>query len=321
MPLVSQSEYRAPFLFSNRHVQTVYPTLFRKVPGVDYVRERIDMPDGDFVDLDWSSVGSNRVGIVLHGLEGDSTRAYVAGMVKALNRRRWDAVVFNFRGCSGECNRRVRFYHSGDTEDLHAVVSHVLSKAKYSELAMIGFSIGGNMVLKYLGERERKAASLISKAVALSVPCDLADGAREMDRWFNRLYLKRFLRMLCDKVRMKALIMPESMDGSGCGRLKNFKQFDDRYTAPIHGFASAEDYWEKASCKPCLPAIRTPTLLISAADDPFLPDSCYPVEEARANPKIFLEIPKKGGHVGFVAFNDGGEYWSESRALAFLEEA
>lgn len=318
MPLVSSSSYRPPLLFSNPHLQTVFPSVFRRVRGVDYERIRIDTSDGDFLDLDCARTGSDRVAVLLHGLEGNATRAYVLGMVRALNRNGWDALAMNFRGCSGECNRKLRFYHSGDTQDLRTVLSHVEEQEHYSEIALIGFSIGGNIILKYLGEYGSTVPSLVRKAVAFSVPCDLTSSSYKLAEFANKIYLKRFLRLLHQKIQMKMEIMPERIDDAGFGRIKNFQDFDDRYTAPIHGFKDALDYWNKASCKPFLPQIAIPTLLVNSADDPFLPKPCYPISEAQANPFLFLEIPRSGGHVGFVQFNARGEYWSESRALSFI---
>jgi predicted alpha/beta-fold hydrolase len=318
VPVITESTYRTPRLFTNPHVQTIVPSLFRKVNDVHYKRERIDTVDGDFLDLDFSRVGSDGVVIVLHGLEGDTSRAYVLGMVKAFNKSGWDVVALNFRGCSGECNRKLRFYHSGDTMDLHAVVTYVSDRYRYSRIALIGFSLGGNVVLKYLGEQGGSHESPVEKAVAISVPCDLAASSNTIGSRSNWIYMKRFLRMLRKKIRMKMLFMPELIDDHGYEAIKNFKDFDDRYTAPLNGFRNAEDYWEKSSCKPFLSGISVPTLLINAADDPFLPDLCYPREEAHANPFLFLDIPKHGGHVGFVTFKQQGEYWSETRAVSFV---
>ena len=183
-----------------------------------------------------------------------------------------------------------------------AVISHVTANEKYSELALIGFSLGGNVILKYLGERGTQTNSLITKAVAFSVPCDLESSSNHLAGSANRIYLKRFLRLLRKKIRMKMAIMPEQINDHDYKTIKTFKEFDDRYTAPMFGFSGAEDYWRKASCKPFLASISIPTLLINAADDPFLTDLCYPTEEAKNNPRFFLEIPKFGGHVVWVQF-------------------
>lgn len=320
MPVISPSSYRAPVMFSNPHVQTVFPSVLRRVTGIKYSRIRIDTPDGDFLDLDTSSVGSERVAIVLHGLEGDSTRSYVLGMVKALNKGGWDAAALNFRGCSGECNKKLRFYHSGDTGDLQTVISHLTALRRYTEMALVGFSLGGNVVLKYLGEQASGVPAFIRRAVTISVPCDLTSSSQKLAQPVNRLYLKRFLRMLREKIRMKMALMPDLISDAGYDSIKSFKEFDDRYTAAMHGFENAEDYWEKASSKPVLHDISIPTLLINAADDPFLTEQCFPIEEAQESPFLFLEIPDHGGHVGFVTFNREGQYWSESRAVAFLKD-
>jgi predicted alpha/beta-fold hydrolase len=316
--LIADSTYRTPWFCSNPHVQTIVPSLFRRVSGVSYRRERIETPDGDFLDLDWSEMGSRKVAVILHGLEGDSSRAYVRGMVKALNRNGWDAAAVNFRSCSGECNRRLRFYHSGDTEDLRTVINHIGVQRPGAEVALIGFSLGGNVVLKYLGDRENHVHPAVKKAVAFSVPCDLKASSLRLAEPSNRIYLKRFLRLLHKKIHMKMAVMPDKINDSGFHRIKTFKDYDDRYTAPIHGFADAEDYWAKSSCKQFLIGISVPSLLVNAQDDPFLPDPCYPVQEAEQSPHLCLEMPIHGGHVGFMTFNQRGEYWSETRTVEFL---
>ncbi len=319
MPVLAHSSYASPWLLANGHVQTLLPSLFRKVGGVAYQRERIATPDGDFLDLDWAVNGARRLAVIAHGLEGDSQRAYARGMVKALSRNRWDVVVWNARGCSGEPNRVLRFTHSGATEDLQTVISHVTDCRDYEEVALIGFSLGGNLTLKYLGERGRELDPRIKKAVAFSVPCDLQSSSLQLAGLANQLYMRRFLLSLRKKIRAKMKTMPGKIDDRDYGQLRTFKDFDDRYTAPIHGFSDAEDYWRKCSCRPVLKNISIPTLLINARNDPFLAEPCYPVSEAGANPNLHLEMPASGGHVGFITFNHQGEYWSESRAISFLK--
>lgn len=319
-PVVNQSNYKAPMLCSNPHVQTIIPTLFRKVPGVTYQRERIDTPDDDFLDLDWSRVGAKRLAIVLHGLEGDASRPYMKGMVKGLNRRAWDVLALNFRGCGGEPNRKLRMYHSGETEDLQTVIQHVANLSHYSELALVGFSLGGNAILKYLGEQGAGVPGFIKAAVTMSVPCDLKACSVRLAELTNSPYKKRFLRMLRKKIEAKSLIAPDKISLDGYDKIKTLKEFDDRYTAPLHGFKDADDYYRKSSSKQFLMGIAIPTLLINAADDPFLSTSCYPTEEAKMNPNLFLEIPKHGGHVGFMTLDHDGEYWSETRVAYFFEQ-
>lgn len=318
MPLIAHSSYRPPPFLNNGHLQTLFPTLFRRVRGIAYRRERITTPDKDFVDLDWAEGGARRVAVLAHGLEGNSKRHYVLGMVKALRKHGWDAVVWNARGCSGEPNRMLRFTHSGATEDLESVLAHITITNRYSEIALIGFSLGGNLTLKYLGERSETLDGRIRKGVAISVPCDLSSGSIQLARRTNRIYMHRFLIGLRQKIRLKMKRMPGKIDDSGYKQIRTFKHFDDRYTAPLHGFKDAEDYWQQCSCKPFLTQIDVPTLLINAQNDPFLGEPCYPIEEAKANPNLHLEMPESGGHVGFVTFNRQGEYWSETRTVAFL---
>jgi predicted alpha/beta-fold hydrolase len=292
--------------------------LFRKILGVRYVRERIITPDDDFIDLDGSFIDSDKAAIILHGLEGHSQRSYVLGMIKAFNRRGWDGVAFNFRGCSGETNRRLRSYHSGATEDLHTVVTHLLQKKSYRRLSLVGFSIGGNLTLKYIGERGADLSDRINGAAAISVPCDLESCSRQLAKPSNRLYMKRFLKMFHKKIRLKMKIMPGKIDDRGFASIRTFIAFDERYTAPIHGFSNAKDYYSRSSCKPFLSGINIPTLLLNALDDPFLPNECYPVEEAKNSRHVFLETPHCGGHAGFIAFNPAGEYWHEQRIATFI---
>ncbi|MEE9121492.1 MAG: alpha/beta fold hydrolase [Syntrophobacteria bacterium] len=321
MPIITQSSYVPPIGFRNGHIQSLFPTLFRRVKGVTYERERIWTPDDDFLDLDWSRVGARRLAIITHGLEGSSERWYILGMVRAVNRNGWDGLAWNMRGCSGEQNKKLRSYHSGASEDLHAVIQHVIADQEYSSIALVGFSLGGNMTFKYLGERGQRVNPAIARAVACSVPCDLASGAEKMARFSNKFYMKRFMRMLHEKIKAKMRIMPGRISDEGYHQIKTFKEFDDRYTAPINGFRDVDDYYRQASCKQFLHNLTIPSLLVNAKNDPFLAEPCYPIEEAKANPNFFLEMPESGGHVGFISFNKKREYWFESRVVSFLNEA
>ncbi|MFV1995202.1 MAG: YheT family hydrolase [Verrucomicrobiales bacterium] len=320
VPYIETSSYCPPFGFGNGHLQTIYPALFRRVPRVAAARERIETPDGDFLDLDWSARAGRRRSLVVisHGLEGDSSQAYVQGMAGAFLRRGWDALAWNFRGCSGEPNRRARFYHSGATEDLGAVLTHVFATRNYAQVALVGFSLGGNMTLKYLGDLGDEADSRLCGAVAFSVPCDLASSAEKLAGFSQRLYMRRFLKGLRGKIRKKMESHPQEVTDEGFDRVKNFHDFDGAYTAPLHGFESAEDYWERCSCRRVLEQIRVPALLVNAVNDPFLGSGCFPREEAKASEHFFFEAPRGGGHVGFVSRDRSGEYWSESRAAEFF---
>jgi hypothetical protein len=317
MPLVDGSSFRPHPLLPGGHLQSIVPTLFRRVGGIGYERVRIDTPDGDFLDLDCSRVGAGRAVIVAHGLEGGSRRAYVLGMVKAFNEAGWDAVAWNFRGCGGEPNWKLRSYHSGASDDLETVVEHMVRRDGMSAVVLVGFSMGGNIVLKLLGEQGKRVDPAIRAAVTFSVPCDLASAAREMAKPSNALYMRRFLRMLRGKIRAKMELFPGRIDDSGYERMRTFKDFDDRYTAPLCGFQSAEDYWARAGSRPLLAEIRVPTLIVNALDDPFLGEACYPREEALHHPFLHLETPRSGGHVGFVGAGRPWVFWAEKRAVEF----
>ncbi len=316
--MTAPPSYTPPPLMKNGHVQTVFPSLFRKIKGVTYTRERIVTPDDDFLDIDWSRHGHRRLAIVSHGLEGDSDRTYVKGMVRALNHFGWDCLAWNFRGCSGHINRRLKFYHSGSCDDLATVIEHAAATGRYHEIALMGFSIGGNITLLYLGKNREKLHPLVSCAAVLSVPCDLAAGADALARSANRLYMQRFLRLLHQKIKTKMEIMPDRIDDKGYADLKTFADFDNRYTAPINGFRNATDYWRQCSSKPWIKDITIPTLMISAVNDPFLTPACFPETEVAANHNVYLETPESGGHVGFIQFNHKGLYWSEQRIGEFL---
>jgi hypothetical protein len=304
-------------------VHTVFPTLFRPTPPTSPERRRIETPDGDFLDIDIHRAAKNPdrvVAIISHGLEGNARKKYPLGMAREMNRNGYDAVCLNFRGCSGEPNRLLRLYHSGVTDDLHTVVTHALETGHYDHVLLIGFSMGGNQTLKYLGEHPDGIPSAIRGAVVFSVPCDLAGACRVMDRPMNRLYMEYFMKGLRQKVRDKAALFPELVDTTGLDAIRTFSVFDDRYTAPFHGFKNAADYYRRASCDQFLEAIRTPSLIVQAEDDPFLSRSCYPVRQAERNPDLFLEIPRYGGHVGFHRPGKENVYWLEQRAGRFFQE-
>ena len=320
MPLIEKSTYTPPLLFNNGHLQTIYPCIFRKVFGVTYTRERIDTPDGDFLDLDWSKKGSDKLVIILHGLESNSSANYMRGMIKAFNNKCWDGVSVNFRGCSGEPNKLFRSYHCGATEDLQTVINYVINEKGYRSIALVGFSLGGNLTLKYIGESGCELSPFIHKAAAISVPCHLESAAHHMAGSSNWFYMKRFILSLQRKLIHKHQIFPNQINLADIQTFQNFKDFDESYTAPAHGFDSAEDYWNKCSSHQFIHQIKIPTLLINAKNDPFLSKESFPVNEAANHTHFHLEIPESGGHVGFVSFNRDGEYWHEKRVLSFIAD-
>lgn len=317
MPLADATSYQPPPGFSNPNVQTVFAAMLRPVRGVAYRRARIETPDDDFLDLEWVETGAARVVVISHGLEGSAARPYVRGMARALARRGFDVLAWHYRGCSGEPNRQRCSYHSGATGDLDLVVRHALGRG-YAQAALVGFSLGGNLTLKYAGERGPDLDDRVRAAVVFSTPLDLAAAVDHIDAVAPAVYRRRFLTSLREKVRQKAAQFPDLLDGHDPDQILTLRQFDDAFTAPINGFRDAADYYARSSSNPFLRALTRPTLLVSAADDPFLPAACYPVEVARRHRYLHLAVPRHGGHVGFVQFRQNGEYWSEQRAADFL---
>lgn len=281
--------------------------------------EVLPTDDDDELHLDWYRQGSNRLAIVSHGLEGHSRRSYVLGLTRALLSDGWDVLAWNYRSCGGVMNLQPRFYHSGATEDLERVVEHGLGKG-YETLFLSGFSMGGNLTLLYLGQQGEHTDSRICGAVAYSVPCDLAGCAEVLARPSRKIYMQRFLNDLHGKMKEKSRKFPDLIDVTGFEEMRNFREFDDRYTAPLHGFESAEDYWARCSSLGRLKDVRVPTLMLNAEDDPFLSERCFPESRAELGAHVTMEAPRWGGHVGFVEHARDGYYWSERRAIAFLQD-
>ncbi len=318
MPEIT-SNYNPPLLFKNGHVSTVYYGLFRKIQDLEQKRERLELDDGDFMDLDWSFAKrpATKVVILLHGLEGHSQRPYITGSAKYFNSAGYDCCAVNFRGCSGEPNRLYRSYHSGATEDLEAVVTHLLEAKKYTDLYIKGVSLGGNMALKYAGEG-RVLPKELKGIVAVSAPCDLYSSLRALMSWENIPYARRFRKHLVAKLKAKQPKFPELLPDNEINRIKTLKDFDDVYTSRAHGFADALDYYAQCSSLQFLPTIKIPSLIINAKNDSFLGPECYPFTEATANKHVYLEVPNYGGHVGFYDVQNIA--YTEKRALKFLEE-
>jgi len=314
---MSLSNYTPPRLLFTNHLETIYPALVRKVNNVNYVRERIPTPDQDFLDLDWLHQNASKLVIISHGLEGNTQRSYIRGMAKAFYEKGYDVLTWNYRGCSEEMNKQLRFYHSGATEDLDVVVKHAINKKSYSSISLIGFSLGGNLTLKYLGEKGKELNSLIGECVTFSVPLDLHASCETISKY--RIYSHRFIKSLKKKVIEKARINPE-LDLNGIDKIKTLIEFDNEYTAPLHHFSNAIEYYEKCSSIHFIERIKTPTLIVNAQNDPFLSPATHNHPSLFNNPLVQFENPKYGGHVGFALFNQNGLYWSELRALDFIIE-
>lgn len=287
-------------------------------------RERFDTPDGDFVDVDWlhaPAAARAPLLLVLHGLEGSARSHYALGLLAAAAQRGWRAAILNFRSCSGEPNRLPRFYHSGDTADLDHVVRVITARHPDARMGAVGVSLGGNVLLKWLGEQEEAAPAQVVGAVGISVPFDLEACARVLDRGVPRaLYTSNFMRTLRRKVRAKAKRYPGFVDVKAALRARTFAAYDRVVTAPLHGFADERDYWRRSSSGPFLARIRRPVLLINALDDPFIPVASLPAAAALP-PGVLTEFTAHGGHAGFLEGRAPwrARSWAEARAVDFLD--
>jgi predicted alpha/beta-fold hydrolase len=285
-------------------------------------RERVETPDGDFVDLDWLA-GRDRgapLVVILHGLEGSSRSHYVSGLLRELEQVGWRGLVVNFRSCGGEVNRSRRMYHSGDTEDLEFVISRLTAREPNLRLGLVGVSLGGNVSLKWLAERGDDAPAQVGAAVAISTPFSLAACAAALDSGLNRtLYTVNFLSTMKTKLDKKAQLYEGVLDLPAARKAKTFAEYDRLVTAPLGGFANERDYWARASSGPLLPRIRRPTLLINALNDPFIPASALPRAAIAKSRWLEAAFVAEGGHAGFLQGRSGKRSWAEARAVAFLE--
>lgn len=320
MPIFSSS-FLPTIPFRNGHFNTMYRPLFMKDKAI-YSRKRITTWDYDFFDLDFSFVGSNTLVLLIHGLEGSSESKYMASTTNYLNNKGLDTVCFNLRGCSGEDNLLLATYHSGKTEDVDFVINHLLDNYNYENIVIVGFSLGGNLTLKYIGEKGEKISHIVKGGIAVSVPVDIASAEKEMDKLKNKLYMEMFFKTMKNKVLEKAHKFPEyKLDKDKLFKATRFKHLEYLYTAPVFGFKSPEDYWKKASSKPFLSRIKKPTLLINAKDDTFLSKECYPYKEAENSDFFYFEETKFGGHVGFMtSFKPKENNWLEQRIARFIKE-
>ena len=311
------------------HAQSIFGGLFRPCSRLRLTRERLEMPDGDFLDIDFLENASSNTNqetplvLILHGLEGSSEAACVQSLLREIQRRGWNGAAMNMRMCSGESNRLKQTYHSGKTEDLDFVVHDLIENKGCKMLHLVGFSIGGNIILKWLGERGDKASQEIQTAAAVSVPYDLVKSVELMDQGFNReVYTRALLRSLKSKVFAKEKRFPEAVSYPRVKRCRTFKEFDSWVTAPLNGFKDEMDYWIKSSCRSFLKSIRVPTLLIHAEDDPFFSGRLLPMNEIRGSDYLQTLFLPEGGHLGFVAgrWPWKRELWLENTLLDFFSE-
>jgi len=319
MPVIQSSYTKPPIHLFNGHLETIVPSLFRKITGIAYQRERIDTPDQDFLQLDWSKVGGEKLLIISHGLEGDSNRHYALGLVKLFNQSGIDVLVWNNRTCGGEMNLQPILYHHGASYDLSTVIDHVVLTCTYTDIFLAGISMGGAQTLKYLGEKGPNLPSVIRKAAVYSAPCNLPSSAATLKLRRNLFYKNRFLGKLKLKMQAKALQFPELIDLDLLRKVQDFDSFDTHFTAKIHGFQDADDFYQAVSADKWMPKIAIPTLIVNALNDPLLGPECYPIKLAESKPEIILEMPKRGGHTGFTV--EGQEFtWAENRFHSFFLE-
>lgn len=324
---MSEERFRPAWWLPGPHAQTIGARVLRSARGVRFTRERVELPDGDFLDLDWL----DRAGVsdapdadaplvlVLHGLEGCARSKYALEAYRSLRAAGLHAVGLNFRSCSGEPNRLPRLYHSGDTGDLSFILSLLKDRFPHRRVGALGFSLGGNVLLKFLGEGAPGGDRPVRAAASISVPFDLGAGADHLERGFRRVYLQYLMRRLKGKVRAKVNILDGRLDVPGVLRTQTFREFDEAATAVLHGFDGAEDYYRRSSCAQFLKSIRVPTLIIHAKDDPFVPSGVIPERISEANPRITTWFVERGGHVGFVSGQPWAPvFWAERSSARWL---
>lgn len=315
--------FRPAWWCRSPHAQTIWGSRLHPARPVQLNRQRYETPDGDFLDVDRvAGPSAAPILIVLHGLEGSTSSKQVIGLLAAAERKGWRGIGINFRSCSGEPNRLPRSYHGGETSDLAWIVQRVMADSPGSSILCAGVSLGGNILLKYLGEQGNSLPPAVRAAAAISTPFDLAQSAHALEHGFGRVYMERLLRSLKGKTLAKLKRYPDLVDRQALAAVRTLGEFDEAVTAPVHGFKSAADYWNLSSSMGFLPRIRRPTLLINAKDDPFLPEKALPSAAVLENPFLSAEFTSHGGHVGFLSgFWPGWPIcWAENRAIQFLEK-
>lgn len=318
---MSNSQFKPAWWLPNSHLQTLWPALLRaSIKNIKLERERVELPDGDFIDLDW--IGKNKHGtpivLILHGFEGSIESHYAKGMMQVIDQHGWRGVFMYFRGCSGEPNRLQRGYHSGETSDVNYIVQYLLNRHPNTYLTAIGYSLGGNVLLKWLGET--KETNPLKAAIAISVPFELHKASSRIRHGFSRIYEWYFLKCLRERLQHKFEQVAPPVDPSLLVEIQSLRDFDDKYTAPLHGFSGVDEYYSTSSSRQYLHTIHVPTLVLHSKDDPFMTEDVIP-SRAELSPFVTLEVTESGGHVGFVTGNVPWRprYWLEERVPAFLE--
>ncbi len=314
----SDDPFKPAWWLPGPHLQTMWPTLSAKKINLSLRRERLELPDGDFLDIDWVGPDRGPIVILLHGIAGNLDSPYIKRSLSAFIEHGWRGALLYFRGCSGTSNRLPRYYHSGDTADIHYVLTQLSTREPHTDIACVGYSLGGNVLLKWLGENQQQ--NLLKAAVAISVPFELNKAANRINSGFSRVYQWLLLREMRNMVKQKCLQMPMPISSEMIDNLHTFWEYDNHITAPLHGFKSASDYYEKSSSRQFIPFIQTPTLILHAYDDPFLPPDAIPSEDEVPS-CVKLIVVKQGGHVGFVSGEMPwqSKYWLEDQISSYLQ--
>ena len=324
MPVIDSAYAGPPRYQYSAHLQTIVPSLARRIRGITYQRERLTLTDGDFVDLDWLRAAADmpqrtRLVVLTHGLEGDSHRHYIKGTAKLFHENGFDVLAWNCRSCSGEMNRAFRLYNHGEIGDIGEVIARAQRTRPYEDIILVGYSMGGNISLKYAGVHGANLPTAVKKVIAISAPTDLKASASLLDLRSNSFYRNRFMEKLVLKIGQKAVLFPGRLDMTRLAQVRSWKDFDDFFSAPVNGYRDADDFYGQASAINFMPGLTVPTLLLNAQNDPLLSPECSPAWLAEQLPHFFLETPRLGGHVGFMRPGDVHTY-AERRALAFALE-
>lgn len=309
--------YRPPFWLRNGHVHTIYASKFLSTTPVNFERQRWDTPDDDFIDVDLLRADNKKVLVLGHGLEGSSERPYIQTAARYFFENGWDVIAWNSRSCSGEMNLMPKLYCHGDTSDLDFVV-HEATGMNYEKIALVGFSMGGAIILNWLGRQGNQIELPVVAAAAISAPCDIRAASQNLEKGFKKLYGNYFLEKLKEKVKLKAAQFPGLLNTQGIDHIKRWQEFDDRFSAPLNGLEDADAFYKFCSANERMHQIAVPTLILNALDDPILSKQDYPRETISSNKKIHTYFPKYGGHVGFLQYPTSGASHAEQTALQFI---
>lgn len=316
MPIVD-SQFRPAWWLRNGHAQTIWSSLVRLKLKLVIEWQRVELSDGDFIDLSWSGPKNGKTVLILHGLEGGINSAYASGLMRQLNQRGYRTCLMHFRGCSYQSNRLPQWYHSGQSGDLQQIFEFISDKMNIEVYAAVGFSLGGNVLLKWLGEQGTELP--LKRAAVMSVPFRLEHAAERMNKGFSRLYQRNLIGIMRQsyKDKFSKVLSPLNID---INTLHTFRQFDDKVTSPLHGFKGVDDYYHQASCRQFIPNIKVPTLILHAADDPFM-YSHSPPDSDELPDNVWLELTKHGGHVGFISgvIPIMANYWGEKRLAEWID--